>query len=340
MRKFGLTLGIPLSDYVHCEGPSSVVIPYLKPSDIFTTLLWKEPWILLGGLTGDDAQRLLLCFWDCYKSEHKDHEVFQFDRDRLGRTVPFTIHGDGGRTQKKQPLEIFSMQPVIGLTTALKHSTSCRCETSLPFGGADVDSPASQWLNNKHNTYLTHFLIFAYPSKSYKDFIRLLTGLLEAACSNLGQLCRDGVIGCDGQRWYPAVIGFKLDMEWMAKCGALTRSYLNVGYVNELACCHECDAGLPQIPFENLNADAEWVATCFATLPWSTDPPWKNIPFDAAKPAKFLRRDAFHIFRLGIGRNYIASCVFLLCYMQCFLAIFSSRLLFSELCGWFLLGKS
>ena len=318
MRKFGLSLKIPLSDYVHSEGAASVVIPYLKPYDILERVLLKQPWMVLGGSTGEESERLLLAFWDDYRVEHPGHAVFQFSRDRLRRTIPFTIHGDGGRTQKKQPLEIFSMQPVIGLNTALGKKTHCRCDTSVAVGGDDMGCPASQCLNTKYSTYLTHFLIFAYPSKSYfKDFPQLLNGLLETACSNLGNVCCGGVVGFDGQRWFPAVVGFKLDMEWMAKCGSLTRSYQNVGHVREIPCCHECDAGMAGVPFENVNPNAEWMATRFSTVPWNTPPPWKDIPFDVAQPARFLRRDAFHIFRLGIGRNYIASCIYLFCYMDC-----------------------
>lgn len=317
VKKFGLSLNIPTMDFVHSEGPWSVTIPYLKPSDIFTTLISKQPWMLLGGGSGVAAKEVLRTFWNCYEAEHPSHEVFQF-RDRLERTIPVTLHGDGGRTQKKQPLEIFSMQPVLGLNT--RNSTvsmNCRCETSVRSGNGNPGDPMSQFLNSKHSTYLTHFLIFAYPSKKYKDFQYLLHALLEAACSDLGALCSEGVNGFDGERWYPACIGFKLDMEWMAKVGSLTRSYQNVGHVRSIPCCHECDAGSVHVPFEDVNDDALWTTTCFRTTPWSTPPPWRHIPFDNAKPAKFLRRDAFHIFRMGIGRNFIASVVYLLCYMNC-----------------------
>ena len=210
------------------------------------------------------------------------------------------------------------MQPVLGLNSHNSTvSMNCHCETSVRSGGGNPRDPMSQSLNSKHSTYLTHFLIFAYPSKKYKDFQYLLHALLEAACSDLGALCSEGVNGFDGERWYPACIGFKLDMEWMAKIGSLTRSYQNVGHVRSIPCCHECDAGSPHVPFEDVNDDAVWTTTCFRRTPWSTPPPWRHIPFDNTKPAKFLRRDAFHIFRMGIGRNFIASVVYLLCFMNC-----------------------
>ena len=318
-----------------------MVMPYLKPSDIFSTMMSKHPWLLLGGSTGPESQRMLASLWKCYRLDHPSHSVFEFDEDRLKRTIPITVHGDGGRTQKKQPLEIFSIQPVMGLNTqASRKRCSCHCETSVEFGGGDAGDPSTHCLNSKHNTYMTHFLVFAYPSKSYKGFNDLLTGLLEAACTDLGTLCAEGVLGLDGQRWYPAAVGFKLDMEWMAKCGSLTRSYQNVGHVREIPCCHECDAGMPNVPFEDVNKNALWTQTRFNTIPWSVDPPWINIPFDPAKPAKFLRRDAFHIFRMGIGRNYIASCVFLLCYMKCYLDFGVFRTVFPAESFWPFQGRA
>ena len=290
----------------------------MRPSDLFETVLLREPWLLLGGSADANSRQLLQTFWRCYEKEHPDHEVFLHGRDRLDRTVPVTLHGDGGRPRKKQPLEIFSMQPVLGLNSRSSNGSSqCSCETSELFGGDNPGDPLDQHLNSKHNSYLSHFLIFAYPSKKYKDFKGLLLALLEKACSDLGTLCATGVTGFDNEKWYPACVGFKLDMEWMAKSGPLTRSYQNVGEIKEHACCHECDAGMPGVPFENVNADAEWIATRFNTVPWRVEPPWKNIPFEAGRPAKFLRRDAFHIYRLGILRNFIGSCIYLLVYMDC-----------------------
>ena len=319
--KFNLSLRIKASEYTHIHGSSSVVLPYLKPSDVLTCLLCKWPWLLFGG--SELKEPLLLAFWDAYKLEHPAHEVFNESRERLSRTFPITVHGDGGRTQKRQPLEIFSMQPVIGLDTLAckKMAMKCSCIASAKCGCGHVSDPGLQRLNSKHSSFLTHFLVFAYPSKAYsKDFPNLLTGLLECVCDDLATACKDG-LSINGKTLYPACIGFKLDMEWMVKVGALTRSYQNVGIVRPIPCCSECEAGSPGTPFEDVNIGARWVGTRFQTVPWNVPPPWRNIPFDNGQPAKFLRRDAFHIFRLGIGRNFAGSTIYLLVFMGCYLAI-------------------
>ena len=328
MAKFQLSLRVPVSEYVHSEGPSTASIPYLKPTDLFRTLLLDEySCLLFGGCQGpeDAIEHLLRTFWETYRKEHPDHEVFQHP-ERLGTTFPITVHGDGGRTQKKQPLEIFSVQPALGLNTVASEKTmQCHCDTSAASGGGGLGAPESQHLNSKYSTFLTHFLVFAYPSKSYDMFDNLLTGFLREAMDDLAYAFEHGVVSQSGKKIYPCCIGFKLDMEWMAKVGTLTRSYQNVGHVNEKNCCHECDAGEPGCPFEDVNVNAMWTRTRFNTLPWRQSPPWSNIPFDRDKPAKFLRRDAFHVFRLGICRNFIASSIYLLMYMGCLLAFKKSK---------------
>lgn len=319
VSKFHFTLKIPIATYVHAEGPATASLPYHSPTQLLSVLLEKYPWLLMGGCDQEECCRqLLLAFWDCYEQEHPEHEIFkQKNRDRLGKTIPLTMHGDGGRTQKKQPLEICSLQPVLGLNSASCASVSCHCPTSVKHGSGQFGDPLRQCLNSKHNTYMTHFLLFAYPSKSYKDFANLLHGLLQCVCDDLAEVCKSGIKTAGGRHYYFASVGFKLDMEWMAKIGSLTRSYQNVGHVNQIPCCHECDAGAHNVHFEDVNPNARWIATRFATLPWVRSPPWSKIPFDSRRPAKFLRRDAFHVFRLGIGRNFLASCIMLMCFMGC-----------------------
>lgn len=326
VQKFGLQLNIPISTFRYSGGPVAISLPYFKPVDTLRVILAEHDWLLLGGRLADsETPRLLLSFWEKYRLQHPSHEVFKFDRDKLSRTIPVTIHGDGGRTQKKQPLEIVSLQAVIGLNTrASTEPLRCQCQTSLESGGGDFRSPS---LNVKYNTLLTHFLGFAFPSKKYKDWPKLLQAILGEFCSNLALACREGVPHKNGQRFFVGVLGFKLDMEWGAKAGMLTRSYQNVGHVNERACCHECEAGLPGIPFEDASSSAEWTKTRFVSVPWRGIPAWKDVPFDKSKEAMFLRRDSFHVFRLGIARNFVASCVFLLCYLRCCSASFNAFLL-------------
>lgn len=314
----GQSRKIPTSQHHFEENGSTVVLPYLKPSSTIKFLLDTDPWLLLGGLQpGDRAQTLLDTFWKAYRNEHPSHEVYT--RERNGRisfkfTIPLLLHGDGARTLLKQPLEVVSMQAALGLDT-LAAKMTCRCEKTSAYSGDNLSDPCCLRLNCKHNSYLTHFLMFAFPSKKYKTTPGLLKSMLEVTSQDLANVCIEGVV-CGNHTYHFAVLGMKGDMEYHTKIGTLTRSYQNVGSKNMIKVCHECHAGAPQFPFEDFRSDARWKTTLYTDVPWEGSIPFHHLPFepwDEGRAACFFKRDPFHIFRLGIARNLIGSSVVLLC---------------------------
>ena len=312
VKKFHLKLKVPTSWIVHEEGGNTSRVPFLKVTDMVKTLLADYQWVLLGGCSLEKSPELLLEFWQSYRKQHPQHAVFEHDLERLSKTIPITFHGDGGRTQKKEPIEVFSFQPVLGLETSKSSLLHCQCATSECFGGGCLGNSDAQRVNSRLNSYLHHFLCFAYPSKRHKNMPGLLRRMVEEVMLDCAAACREGVVTSSGQKLFLAVLGIKTDMEWAAKIGCLDRSYQNVGHRNELPCCHECLAGSPAIAFEDCNPGAAWESTRYQSVPWSTAPPWQSVPFDDTKKPLFLRRDSFHIFRLGVARNYLASCILLM----------------------------
>ena len=306
------------SSHIHHEGRESVILPYLKPRDVLTTLLTEDPWLLLGGLDpSPQAEELLTAFWTGYRLEHATHKVFQMAQDNLldlKHTIPLMIHGDGGRTSKKQPLEVVSLIAVLGLDT--KKSLICRCPNPVDFTkNRTFQDLCLQKLNNKNNSYLSHFLLFAFPSKKFKKTPGLLKAMLRVVSDDIASCCTNGIV-VKNQRWNFGVIGLRGDAEWHAKTGVLNRSYQNVGHKNDIACCHLCDAGAPGIPFEDFRSGAAWKSTMGRYVPWNEPPPYSSIPFEpwhTGGSAKFFRYDPLHVFRLGIVRNFIASCLIMLC---------------------------
>ena len=295
-----------------------VRLAYLRPTDILRYLLTNEPWLLLGGLKpGREAQKLLSTFWQLYGNEHGSHEVFQMARDnkvQLDHTIPVFIHGDGGRTQKKTPLEVVSIRPALGIDTE-QAPLKCTCNESVVYHGANKQDAMSMRLNQKNNSYLTHFLVFAFPSKKFKTTPGLLQSLLEATSVDLKTACCDGISVGD-TLFHIAVLGMSGDMEYHAKTGVLNRSYQNVGHKNFIPCCHECRAGELAYPFEEVSSNPTWTETLYATPPWRVPPPFKHIPFEdwnTGGAGRFFKKDPFHIFRLGIARNFIGSTIVLFC---------------------------
>ena len=317
----GTSLQIPVSNFTYEENGESVALPWLRPRDILEHLLGAFPWLLLGGCeVGEGAQQLLSTFWKTYRTQHASHEVFQGNEDRLSQTIPLCLHGDGARTQKKQPLEIVSIEAVLGLDTQPMLDLFCNCKrqpdsntSGLACGLAD---PLVQKLNHKHHTYLTRFLVFAFPSKKYDVKLPgLLRAFLEEASKDLGALCEHGIRLPTGT-FYFAFLGYKGDMEYHAKTGLLVRSYKNVGTKNHIPCCHECGAGSIRFPFEDFTPQPSWSTTLYESVPWREEPPFRGIKFEASwaagKAASWFRRDSFHILRHGVARNFFASALILL----------------------------
>eukprot|EP00435_Cladocopium_sp_Y103_P060350 s51_g22.t1 len=243
---------IPTSAHTHIEGPETAVLHYLRPRDVLKTLLAQDPWLLLGGLDpGPPAYEMLKAFWDTYRLEHPSHKVFQMERENilnLENTIPMMLHGDGGRTAKKQPLEVVSLVAVLGLDTY--KGLTCGCENSVDFTtNRATRDPLLQKLNSKNNSYLSHFLLFAFPSKKFKKTPGLLKAMLQRVSEDMASCCTDGVTVRD-QRWNFAVVGLRGDAEWHSKTG---------------------------------------------------------------QAGAFFRYDPFHVFRLGIARNFIGSCLIFLC---------------------------
>ena len=297
VQKFGLAFPVPVSELVfRPESGETVLLPYIRPTDYFKTLLKHCPKLLLGGHEpGIAARRELSDFWSRYEVVQSSHAVFQKPewRSKAAWTIPYSIHGDGGRTAKKQALELVSVEPTLGLLTAEGRTQTCRCVNACAFLGPR--------LNSKLHSYLSRFLLAAFPAKVYPK--GLLAHVLEVLSEELGLLFHAGM-EVDGHTHYFACLGLKGDMEFHAQALNLTRSYHNIGTRNYKMVCAECHAGAEDVPFEDVNAGAAWEKTICASFPWSHRPPFTPLPFQdwtmaPSGAAQFFRRDPFHVFRLG-----------------------------------------
>ena len=302
------------------EGNHTAVLPYLKPRNVLATLLKEDPWLLLGGLNvGQEAHQVLKTFWATYKAQHPTHRIFGLAEQGqvdLAWTIPIMLHGDGGRTVKKQPLEVISMVAVLGLDMQL--DLACNCHDPFRYSKTrQFNDPLLQKLNNRNNSYLSHFLLCAFPSKKFKKTPGLLKAMLKVLSDDIARCCADGLL-LDGYEkpWHVGVIGLRGDAEWHSKTGVLSRSYQNVGHKNQIPCCHLCDAGSPNIAFEDFTKQAAWKQTLGLHVPWTEEPPYSAIPFepwDQGAAGQFFRHDPMHVFRLGVARNFAASVLILLC---------------------------
>ena len=88
--------------------------------------------------------------------------------------------------------------------------------------------------------------------------------------------------------------------------------------------CHECMAGTHQRPFEDGSEFPSWAPTRYTVRPFPMVPIFCHIPFETSfqnqdPPCeRFFRRDIFHNTKMGVFRDFIASCILLLCKLKYF----------------------
>lgn len=141
----------------------------------------------------------------------------------------------------------------------------------------------------------------------YKKHPEIIEKLLLEVSLNLKELFEKGVTLSNGTVVYAAVVSIKGDMDFHKKVMNLTRSYSNLGRVNQIAICHACLAGKAEYPFEDFSETPLWSQTCYISRPWESDPYLTLIPIDKLAHERALQGDMMHILKLGIGRDIVGS---------------------------------
>ena len=335
----------PVTSHEHTEGNSTIHVPTLTVTDTIKQMLTKFPWVLFGGFgLGAAAQETCQEWWEAYERIEPDHPVFVHHRSRLNRVIAITLHGDKGTGPKKQAATVIDWEPVLGLDTAnYKRKAMClTCSCCEDVAGAmnkkrriddahdliddlpdlieDDDEPELYLRHNgNYHSFATRFLYTCYPRKTADKAPRLLDSLSDKIGDELHRLFYHGVC-IDGVVYYVAVVGQKADAEWHVQSGHLNRSYQNCGTANETMVCSECLVGARDTPFEDIanerpvwlqtvdsdeNVDP-WVVECGLTskIPFCTNPKNKK---------RFFKRDLFHVFKFGFGRDAVGSGIVMLC---------------------------
>lgn len=323
--KFGLTLGVPIHFFEStCYADQKVTVPMLRISDMLRVVLTKYSAAILAGHSWPDAQcsSFLESHWELYRRIHPDHPVFAVHGAHLGQVVPVISHGDSGRTLKKSPIEIFNIHTPFGQSGNRKGTKRKPANATSDGQANDNENPATKRqkleevrANNYGNSLGTRLLVFVLQRSVMKVFPELLSELFAVVAQELADLFHVGLIIC-GQTVYFATMGMAGDMEWHTKCANLNRDWNHIG-VN-CGICPYCLAGYTGYAAETTSLRPSWLSTMFQRKPWDTEPCWSIIPFDQDKPEKFYLSDCFHIIKVGLGRNFVAGAVWLLCVLGYF----------------------
>lgn len=315
-------VGVKISTYDY-QTPSGDVIPisYIAPTDLLTFLLLQYPALLVGGLQNQqERSEHLQAFWDAFKLRHGDHRVFSEHSDSLQSVVPLAWHGDEGRGKRRGNTVVVSIEASLGINTVLqqrkRRHESCQCTApdsikqrfgpvSKKFSDRTCDLLRTQWTSMRGHSFLQHFALFIIPSSVYHKHPQVLSLMLKLIATDLRRLFFEGVT-VQGRHWCFSIVAGKGDLKWYCKV-ALERSFQNQGVVQDIPCCHECQAGSPGLAWEDLSDRPSWAGTRYTQRPWSTPPPMLPVPYCLGAPEKAYKRDLFHLMKVGILRDLAGS---------------------------------
>ena len=317
IRRAGVAWKVPLDVYHYeCDDGLVLDIHYIHPKNILKYLIEHHPVVIFG--TGDKhkAKQSLRAFWQGYSQYHSTHEVFSL-QEPFDQLIPIALHGGEGRGKRRSQTTVFSLESVLGITGHSSVCTGCCPNQSwdAPYGEDDgYQHPFLPLLrhNMKGHSFLQHFPLFILPGTLWKNYKSLTKTLVTFLAGELKTLFHDGLQAA-GATYRIVVVGSKGDLKWVGKIANLTRGYENQGRVQDLLSCHQCMAGSEQLPAEDFSTSPCWEPTVHSERPWSDSnlPCLMAIPFDQEKPELLYRNDVFHTLRLGIYRDFSASCIFL-----------------------------
>ena len=288
-------------------GPNSEY-PYLKPLDFAECLVRNgRERDLVGFPTLEQAGDTLADYWQKFRVLFPGHRISELLEKGLlnpRRLIPLYLHGDEGRTYRKNGIMILCMQGALG------HGS---------LSGRRANQVKKQQLKKKNakmnlygHTFCTRQLFSVAHKKAYDKTPEVLHQLLDVWAKELKELLLKGFASKAGNRFRCAVVGCKGDWPFLVKAGRLNRSFYNTPKraVSKTACtgvCHKCLAGRPQFPFEDVAFNATFWGTLAAEKPWDEPGSLLSLPHDEESPEEFYKPDVWHNYYLGSGKCFLGG---------------------------------
>lgn len=309
----GLELPMTLTELSF--GSASVHV--VRISTWFSYVLEHKPSVLLAGFPqthATEAGEMLAAFWEAYKFEEPDHQVFQQHQHRLRSCVPFYLFSDDGRSLRKSKLLVLSFETPFGRETASqvneqgKMAAKKKPKHARMLEQRPQDLLDAQYDNGRLSSFLSRFLYCVVPHGSYTDEVYM--GLLHDIAVDCKRLFEQGV-RIQGTTWFGVCLGMKGDAPALAKAGRLVRSFYHDTEDGGPICAY-CLAGTTGYPYSDTSQSAAWRQSMWASRPWDQPSPLALIPTEDPHPEVFYKADPFHTFLLGLGRYFLASSIIML----------------------------
>lgn len=305
-KKYRLALPIPKT-FVDSKDPS-LKVPFLRLRDWMNFLLENNCMHILAGLVRPHATRegdIWEAWWKKFQVHFPEHPIFEKARDgriKLRNCVALLLHGDEGRSKKKNAFLVLNVHSPLGrgVATGLENATKRKYLKMLP--------------NFVGHSYTNRFLVSAMPKSSYTGKNSYMFDRLMHQTAEELQFMADTGVEYQGERYFGFLVGIVGDWPWLAKSGSLERTFMNVPKhaVNHQECkgvCHLCLAGRPTWPFEQLETrHPTWLGSVLAQPPFDEGSnPFRILPHISGELPTLWKFDLFHSIHLGIAKNYLGS---------------------------------
>lgn len=316
VKRAAIAWKVPLNVFNYtCDDGSILDIHYLHPKHLLSYFLENHPVLLFGTPDRDKAQQSLLAWWKGFAQYHPTHAAFSLG-EPLDRLLPIALHGDEGRGKRRSQTTVFSIESVIGIKGHSSNCDDCRPIGlwNAPYGEDGYQHPFVHCLrhNMKGHSFLQRFPLFLLPGTMANNYKRLTCELITFLACELKTLFHSG-IQVGGVTYRVVIVGSKGDLKWISKIACLTRDFEHMGRIQDANSCHQCLAGQEGLPAEDFTTVPCWAGTIHVERPWSNSelPCLYQIPFDDERPEWIYKNDGFPTLRLGVYRDFSASCIFL-----------------------------
>lgn len=303
-KRFKLTLEIPLTNiWIGKE-----LIPTLRMTDWAKYLLRHHLWHRLAGLKqpdGDRCDAIWKRFWHRYQKVNPSHEIYHRPGHDLSKTCGLMLHGDEGRGLRKAPLMVIAAHSILGF--GISTSTTGKKDTYI-----------KQTLNYEQPTWTTRYLLSVLPKQYYSDEGESIwesdafQDLMKAICEDLRQLYDHGIETPYGHYFF-CVINVMGDWPFIAKCGNLARSYLNISKAESSrtepkGICHICRADMVGVEWTDYDTyPPTWLPTVNTLCAFVAAPAALVLPKNNDFPESLFAWDLFHAWHIGCGKTFLAS---------------------------------
>ena len=154
--------------------------PAFRPRDFLSTLCDLGKFSTVIGVPLESATVQLEDYWAHFCNQYRQHPIVNDIKTGVvdpAHLVPLNLHGDGGRTYKKQELMVLQWQSAVGAGTS---KSSKRRKLADEIDAVQV--------NLKGHSFSTRYLISVLHKKHYREDATPLLQLLESISEWFGDL--------------------------------------------------------------------------------------------------------------------------------------------------------